>query len=241
MSEQQRTQVVLDVFKLFREIAEEQIILIKSAKRDTQGLDSRHHFIFATTLSFWRDADFALSLYGTQWDFYAFYPIRTMMEKLLKMGYFNTLSEEAQNQVWQKESLLVTKRHYDMSGDQKLYNKIRGNFPSVEAITEKELKVFPHYEELCRLYSNSKISYYWYRWLSGMPHGNLAFLLMHETLKDSEFRRCIHMGGFFGYEMLRVVDVHFANRHLIKIESTMNSARKVFVDVMGQSQEEAMP
>jgi hypothetical protein len=221
MTEAQRKAATSHSYKILRRLADIQIGLLDSQDKKTLG--TKDHFIIQVTKSFWKDFDFAYSLRLKKYDFYAVYPVRTMMEKLLKMVQFNRLSITDQDEIVTKELLLEVKRNYDLSGnDEGLYAKLNTNskYPDLTQVNDNDLKAFQSYEQLCNNFSNKKNLYGFYRWLSGIPHGNVAHLMFQRTIGESEYRRIMMMGIYFAFEMLLAVDINFENTHHLEIQTS---------------------
>jgi len=230
MSESQRKSATSSCYKILRRLGDVQIELLNRMEQNPYTLLSKHHFVSYMVKSFWVDFDFAYSLRNTKYDSYAVYPIRTIMEKMLKMVQFNKLSLEEQNDVVTKKLLLSMKRSYDMGQkDTSLYDQTNSEnkFPPVDRVADKDLKAFESYEHLCNNFKNKKNLYIFYRWLSGIPHGNLAHLMFKRVLADTEYRRVVMMGLNFAYEMLLASDAYFNRIHWGEINVAWKQTQKI--------------
>ena len=172
-SERQKVQAINKGYKILRRAAQKQLVLLEQQEKDKLHIkSSRHLFIFTIVKSFWENADFAFSLRNKKWNYYAVYPIRTMMEKMLKLSYFLKQSVEYQNDLSDKELLFFGKLIYDFekSIDSdvteiiKNYNLLKSlatkRYPNIDKVNIKDLKSFPPYEQLCRDRYKKEYSYY---------------------------------------------------------------------------------
>lgn len=236
-----RTTAVNFSYRLLRNVAKKQLIELKKQDKDPLFLKSnRHHYIFQITKSFWRDTDFSFSLRHKKWNFYSVYPIRTVMEKYLKMNYFMTKNNTEQDEIAEKEFLLACKkiyefsrnRNYDTSEIVKIYrdfnNTFRNTYADVGAIAFKNLKSFPTYEKLCK---NSSIqgenNYDYYRWLSSIPHGELGHTMFLKVIGGGEYRRITMWGNLICHEMLKLTDVYLNNSTKKEIEKSFRNVQSL--------------
>jgi len=179
------------------------------------------------------DGDFAFSLRNKKYDFYAVYPIRTMMEKNLKMFFFLSKTTSEQDNMSNKESLLFAKRIYDFHvshqfdpteiiGLYRILNN-QNNYPDITLVNDKDLKAFPPCEQLC-----SKKEYHYYRWLSGVPHGQLGHTMSMETIGNTEHRRLLMKGNLFCYNFLKLIDNYLGNPMITEIENAFKEVKELF-------------
>lgn len=230
LAEPQKKAFTSASYKILRSLSDKQIGLLIEAEHNPRLLSERNHFIFQITRSFWKDFDFAYSLRNGKYDTYAVYPVRTMMEKLLKTVQFNKLSIDQQDEIVKKELLCEIKRNFDLSGeDDGIYDKVNvnGKYPPLSEVNLKDLKTFAPYDQLCSNFKNKKNLYGFYQWLSGIPHGNLAHIMFQKTLGTSEYRRVMMMAVYFGYEMLLAVDINFKNSHIVEIHNEFKKIQKM--------------
>jgi hypothetical protein len=185
LPEAKRIKLVERSYEILREVANKQLQLLDEFEQSRSKRKTEAHFYFFNILrSFWRDADFALWLGKSQYAFYATYPVRTMMEKMLKLLWFTNQEPEERDLIAKKEllrnclDLYNAEKHYGRSGEEyeRIYNTIdRDAFPNIGTVKRRDLKAFPSNEELCKqskLVDGEKL-YHTYRWLSGLPHGDL--------------------------------------------------------------------
>lgn len=235
-SEKQKLSVIHKGYKILRKLATKQIVLLEHQRNDRSFVkSSRHNFIFFIIKSFWEDADFAFSLKNKKWKYYAAYSVRTMMEKCLKLSYFFKQVPSRQDDITDKEFLFFSKIHYDFlklnSFDTteavKCYNDLRLNtkkkYPDVDKISIGALKAFHPYDQLCQ---NDK-EYIYYRWLSGIPHGQLVHLMSLETNTEAEYRNFILKGNLFCYKILTLTDKYLNGVTETEVKEAINKAKNL--------------
>ncbi len=208
-------------YEVLRQVADKQLLLLEQFEKSSSHRKTEAHFYFLKIVrSFWRDADFALWLGKSQYGFYATYPVRTMMEKMLKIFWFSDQDPDKQDLIARKEllkqclDLYRSEKDYGRPGGvyKRLYERIsRGDFPSIDEVKRKDLEAFPSYEVLCKkskLVDGDKL-YHSYRTLSGLPHGDLLSVSrIHGEEEVGEYRRVIMFAVRFCVEMIKAVDFH---------------------------------
>jgi hypothetical protein len=142
-----------------------------------------------------------------------------MMEKMLKMLWFTKQKSDGQDAITKKELMKQCldlyriekdagesggsyKKHYDAFNDIGL--------PGIESVKRKELEAFPSYEELCKKSGmvDAATFYSSYRWLSGLPHGDLLSVFRIQDQSNEEYRRVMMEAVRFCIEMLKLTDFH---------------------------------
>jgi hypothetical protein len=217
LPEAKKKQIVKKTFRIIRSVADKQLELLKQFKRTSTGKTQRHLFFFTTVFSFWREADFCTALGRNKYRVYTVYPARTMMEKALKILWFSKLKADDQDLITEKELLRQCFDFYQIDKEEEYkehYNNINSSskFPGIDTVKRHELKSFPSYEELCAksglrdanaLYAN-------YRWISGLPHGDLlsTFMVDSMDMEGEEYRRSLMIAVRFATEMIKIVDFH---------------------------------
>lgn len=207
-------------YRLLRKVADRQLAILEEVKKSPTAPKSEKHLYFFTIIgSFWRDGDFALALGKKNHSFYATYPVRTMMEKMLKMLWFTKQTSDGQDAITKKELMKQCldlyrvekeaggsgesyKQHYDAFNDIGL--------PEIESVKRKELEAFPSYEELCKKSGmvDAETFYSSYRWLSGLPHGDLLSVFRIQDQSSEEYRRVMMEAVRYCIEMLKLTDFH---------------------------------
>ena len=236
-SDWQKTRAVNNGFTELRKIAREQIKIITKQKNNKDfKKSSRHHFIFHTIISFWRDADFAYSLRRKKWNFYVVYPIRTMMEKKLRMTFFLQKSTVIQEDMANKELLLSAKRIYDFhkvvigratNERKKWYRSLneRDIFPDIDKVKDSDLKAFLPIERLCE----NQEDYQYFRYLSGVPHGQLGYTMFLDHTGKTEYRRLMMFGNILCYKMLKLTDSYLGKSMNTDIEDAYQKVKNLII------------
>lgn len=206
-------------YRILRKVADEQLIILDEARKSPiMPKSERHLYFFTIVASFWRDGDFALSLGKKNSSFYATYPVRTMMEKMLKMLWFVQQDADGQDAITKKElmkqclDLYRTEKDMGNSGGEymehyRAFNDV--GLPGIDSVKRKELEAFPSYEELCKKSGlvDAATIYSSYRYLSGLPHGDLLSVFrIHQDQGPEEYRRVMMEAARFSIEMLKLVD-----------------------------------
>jgi hypothetical protein len=206
-------------YRLLRKVADKQLVILDKLRKSSDVPKSERHLYFFTIISsFWRDGDFALALGKKNHSFYATYPVRTMMEKTLKMLWFINQKPEEQDAITKKEllkqclDLYRIERDAGTSGDvyATQYRQINDiGLPDIDRVKRRELEAFPSYDALCltsRL-PDAETLYNSYRFLSGLPHGDLLSVFrMHQGQGPEEYRRVMMDAVRFCIEMLKLTD-----------------------------------
>jgi len=228
-------------YHVLRQVGNKQLVLLRKYELDKSiQKTERHLYFFNLTKSFWKDGDFALALGKNKYSFYAVYPARTMFEKLFKMIWFSNLkTEDEQNKVAIMELLTSCLDLYRMEKDngnsgkeyEEYYNiyNADGNFKDIKSITRSELKVFPNFEELCLKsgFDDSENLYKTYRYLCGLPHGQLLSIIMAKQDIAGEYRRYIMIIIRCCIEMLRTVDYNLEAKTQHDVQKAINKVAEI--------------
>lgn len=233
-SDEQKMYAINKGYEILRKIAEKQIILLESQKKINHN-SPRYTYLVTITKSFWENADFAFSLRNEQWSYYAVYPVRSMMEKSLKLPYFLKLSGSDQDIFSEKELLYGSKLNFEFNKLQgsdtteivKLYNTQRAiattKHPDLDKIGFKYFEPFPTYKDLCL--DDKEYSYY--RWLSCVPHGQLSFTMFLQTTGRSEYQRLMMKGNLFCYKILELTDGVLAGAMSSEVKEAIKQSREL--------------
>lgn len=222
LSERQRINRVEHCYKIFRRVADKQITFLRRIKKEEENLTkgARCLYFFVIVESFWEDADFAIWLRKSRYRFYAEYPARTMMEKLLKILWFTKKNPNEQDRITRKELLKSCLDYYRMeiksgrSGQnfENHYINLNTNmeFSDIKTVKRKDLEAFPPYEQLCYQSGLTDASqlYDSYRFLSSLPHGDLLSVFMLQDQRKETYRRAMMLVVRFCIEMIKVTDFH---------------------------------
>lgn len=240
LSEQQKKIRIERCYKVLRQVADKQLTLLSKFKKDKScHKTERHSYFFTIVGSFWEDADFAFALGKKRHSFYAIYPVRTMMEKLLKILWFTNQKASEQDLIAIKELLIQCLHFYRLeksdenSGEkfESYYKEINnGIFPPIDKVRRNDLKAFPSYEDLCKksgLRDSHKL-YDFYRFLSGLPHGDfLSIFRINAGQKNEEYRRAMMLAVYFCTEMLKVTNFHLGQSTQQDVASAIKRADDV--------------
>ena len=106
--------------------------------------------------------------------------------------------------------------------------------PNIESVKRKELEAFPSYEEICKKSGlvDAATFYNSYRWLCGLPHGNLLSVFRIKDDGREEYRRVMMEAVRFCIEMLKITDfhLHYETRdEVAKVIGRLNLAANNFV------------
>jgi len=243
LSEKQRKTRTEQAFRKYKKVADIQLDLLTKYKKSKEIPKSeRHIYFFAIVKSFWKDAEFALALGKKKYRDYAIYPVRTMMEKLLKIIWFTrdkTIRD--QNEITIKELLLTAFDNYNFerndggSGDdfKRHYNAINacGDYPDIDSASRSRLKAFPTYKELCERSGlvDAEHLYASYSYLSTIPHGELLSVInmQEKGSVGKEYRRVMMLLVRFAQEMLLVTDFHLKSRTKEQVNNSIKEVKQI--------------
>lgn len=224
-------------FMLVRAVGRKQLELLEKFEKDVVHPKTELHlYFFSIVKSFWKDADFALGLGKKKNRSYAIYPARTMMEKVLKILWFTKQTKAEQDEIAKKELLLSCLTHYNIAKEQfykDQYQKInKGNiYPDIDTVKRADLKAFPVYEELCEKSGliDAKNLYFSYRYLSGMPHGDLlsTYMINNLGMENAEYRRALSLACRYEMEMIKVVDLHLNGATTMEVKDVLEKVNKL--------------
>jgi len=235
--EKQKKIRVERAYNVLRKEAKLQLDLLKKDKSRRESWAD--FYFFRVVQSFWTDGDFAISLGKKKWKFYAVYPARTMMEKMLKLLYFVNQSLGERDKITKKEFLrtymriyLFEKKDGGMTESyEERYKEIddKNEFPKINDVSEKDLKAFKDYSILC---SKSGLKdaddlYFDYRCLSGLPHGDLIALESIRFQKLEEYRRSITLIVRFCIEVLKLTDSHLFKTIRKNIKDAIDKTQEI--------------
>lgn len=243
LSEEQRRVRTEKAYRIYKKVADAQLDLLTKLKKSKELLKSeRHLYFFFIVKSFWKDAEFALALGKKKYRDYAIYPVRTMMEKLLKIIWFTRQKTvKDQDELTVKELLLTAFDNYNFeknsggSGDnfKQHYNAINayGDYPDIDNASRKKLKAFPSYKELCEksALNDAKYLYASYSYLSTIPHGELLSVIDTQESGNigKEYRRVMMLLVRFAQEMLLVTDFHLQNKTKEEVQKSIKQAEQI--------------
>jgi len=228
------------IYTILRKVAGKQLLILDEFKKSKITIKTeRHLYFFVIVKSFWEDADFALALGKNKYSFYATYPARTVMGKLLKILWFSKRNEKEQDLIMKKELLkrcLFLYRRELADGRatnefENYYNKINDvGFSAISEVKSSELDAFPKYEELCKKSGlvDADVLYNSYRDLSGLPHGDLLSVFLSQgEQKSHEYVRAVYNIVRFSIEMLKITDFHIENKTKNDIEKAIKLGNNI--------------
>lgn len=242
LSEKQRVIRSERIYRKLKRVADLQLPLLNKHKKIV-GQDTvwAFYYLFEVVKSFWRDGEFAIALGKNKWSFYAIYPTRTMMEKMLKLNYFSNQRLEEQNKIAKKELLRHYMRLYRVEkeegrqnkGYEDQYKKIddKNDFPDIDKAREEDFKSFPKSEEMClkSKLPDAKKLYFSYRYLSGLLHGELLSLVIVSLYGQGkeEYRRSMMLIIRFCTEVLKLTDFHLEHKTQKEVEAVIIETGKI--------------
>jgi len=243
LSEEQQKNRTERAFRKYKKMADIQLdLLIKYKKSKKLSKSERHIYLFAIVISFWKDAEFALALGKNKYRDYAVYPVRTMMEKLLKIIWFTrNKTVQDQDEITVRELLLTAFVNYNFerdgggSGDnfKRSYNAINvyGDYPNIDNASLSKLKAFPSYKEMCEKSGlhDAECLYASYSYLSAIPHGELLSVIDMGDNENmgKEYRRAMMLLVRFTQEMLLVTDFHLQHRTKEQVATSIKEAEQI--------------
>lgn len=189
-----------------------------------------HVYVFNTVEGFWDNAELALRVGNRKATRnFAFYPVRMVMETLLRLIYFCKQTQQEREMITAKEILriqhLLYNREKQVGGDTidyaSEYNKIVREFkvlvPQIDVAKVKDLDPFPDMWKLCSESNlkDPKMLYFFYRYLCEASHGKMiATVIRKQSFANEEYRRALSLLILFCKEMLVLVDRDFLNSEM---------------------------
>jgi len=247
LSDKNRKKRLIRGFYIFKKIADKQLdnfeIFIK--KEGLQN-DFDIYYFFNVVKSFWEDSFFSISLLKKKKFYhYAIYPVRTMMEKIIKLIYF-TKNEAKRKEIIKKELLLACVTNYKMSvlngesGDKfrLQYDELnlQKEYCPIYEVKIEQLRAFPNYETLCRGAVSILMGgeegdgdrlYNIYRYLSGLPHGNIISIKMKDHKNDKKFTRDFLLMMRFCEETIKLMDYHMERKFTKEVNDAIKKVEKI--------------
>ena len=241
--ERRRKVLVERAYMAFRNVRNKQIEILRELKRSKNFTkNGRFTYFFVVVESFWRDADFALALGKKNHSHYATYPVRTMMEKLLKILWFTKQTPEIQDTIIKKELLYGCYLFHKMEQEagrtgeefEKRYGEINHHFngevlPPINSVKADVFKIFESYKILCQKSGliDATTLYNSYRHLSGLPHGDILSIFRIGDEEREEYRRVMMLAVRFSIEMLKITDLQIVRATKNEVASAIERADKI--------------